>query len=273
MLLIALLLGSLGAARARAPPLVEPPGFKLVFFDDFDGATLDTTKWTALDRYVQTPWDEVCYLASEVTTSNSLLTIRTRKLAEPVECVNGGAEKTLKSFGSASGFVDTVGKFSVRDGRIEINAQLPPPTHRIWPAGWVRCARKNAARPPVAPTATLTTLTPNLAPFTNSLYPNSIIAMRASAGRLQPRLVSRGRAGRRARVRPARGGPCTRRVQPLPPPPPNSRARARNADLYESAGGYDGGGGLGANALCGSYHWGALTRTTLTRPLRPQLRP
>ena len=53
MLLIVLLLGSLGAARARAPPLVDPPGFRLVFEDDFDGATLDTTKWTALDRYVQ----------------------------------------------------------------------------------------------------------------------------------------------------------------------------------------------------------------------------
>ena len=56
-------------------------------------------------------------------------------------------------------------------------------------------------------------------------------------------------------------------------PPPLPRARAFDADLYESAGGYDGGGGLGANALCGSYHWGALTRTTLTRSLRPQLRP
>lgn len=57
MLQALLLLASFVAASANAPASTDPStnqaGYVLVWQDDFDGP-LDTTKWTALDSYVQT---------------------------------------------------------------------------------------------------------------------------------------------------------------------------------------------------------------------------
>ena len=83
---------------------------------------------------MHTQWDLVCYEASEAYVENGNLVLRTR--AQNVEC--GG-----KPFSYVSGWVDTLGKLSVRDGKVEVNAKLPPPTFRIWPSSFLISEENN----------------------------------------------------------------------------------------------------------------------------------
>jgi hypothetical protein len=147
--LAALLLSSLASvALASLPAYAAKPGFALRFEDDFAGPFLDTTYWTALDGYVQTQYDLVCYMADDVSVADSNLVIRTRVNTQT--CITGGFNPALTTttYGYTSGFVDTVGKLSVRNGRIEINAKLPEPTFRVSTRGARRAARgaRRAAR-------------------------------------------------------------------------------------------------------------------------------
>ena len=157
MLQALLLLATFVTASATAPASTDPStnqaGFRLVWQDDFDGP-LDTTKWTALDGYVQTQYDLNCYMADDVSTENGNLVLRTR--INPTVCVAGGYNplQTTQSYKYTSGKVDTVGKFSVRNGRIEMNAKLPPPTFRVWPAGWSISDKNNRDQGKCWPLAT-----------------------------------------------------------------------------------------------------------------------
>lgn len=174
--MLAILLALASGALASVPATNTRDGFTLVFEDDFLGTTLDTTKWTALNGYVQTQYDAACYMADEVYVEGGNLVIRTR--LNPTTCVVGGYNpaRTTQVYPYTSGKVDTQNKFSVRNGRIEINAKLPPPTFKVWPAGWSISEKNNRD--------------------TGTCWPLST-----------------------------------------------------EIDLYEVAGGYDGGGGLGANAM------------------------
>ena len=42
-----------------------------------------------------------------------------------------------------SGWVDTNSKLSVRDGRVEVRALLPPPTFRVWPSSFLISDKNN----------------------------------------------------------------------------------------------------------------------------------
>ena len=118
--------------RLTLPP--PPPDFNGIASQPNNG--LNSNYWTILDGYVQTQYDMACYTASNAYAENGNLVIRTR--AEKVTCVDGGVNPTnqTREYLYTSGFVDTVGKVAVRNGRVEIRAKLPPPTLRIWPAGW-----------------------------------------------------------------------------------------------------------------------------------------
>ena len=126
----------IGSCIGDLPPRADPPGFQLLFEDDFTGTSLNPKYWNVLDGYVQTQYDISCYTADNAYVENGNLVIRTR--VQRVTCVAGGFNPTqqTKEYDYASGFVDTVGKVAVRNGRVEIRAKLPPPTLRIWPAGW-----------------------------------------------------------------------------------------------------------------------------------------
>ena len=104
---------------------------------------LQTTTWTALNGYVQTQYDLVCYMADDSYTEYGNLVIRTR--VNPTTCVAGGSNpsQVTQTYKYTSGMVDTVGKRSVRNGRIEMNAKLPLPTFRVWPAGWAISTASN----------------------------------------------------------------------------------------------------------------------------------
>ena len=97
------------------------------------------------DGYVHTQFDLVCYEASEAFVENGNLVLRTRALS--VEC--GG-----KNFSWISGWVDTNGRLSVRDGKVEVRALLPPPTFRVWPASFLISEKNNRDTGQCWPTTT-----------------------------------------------------------------------------------------------------------------------
>ena len=75
---------SLLLAAAGLPPQPAYPGLALVFEDDFDAPVLNGAVWMAVDGFVQTPYAQVCYQASNVAVSNGVLVLTTR--AESVSC-------------------------------------------------------------------------------------------------------------------------------------------------------------------------------------------
>jgi hypothetical protein len=77
---------------------------------------------------VHTQFDLVCYMGSEAFVENGNLVLRTRR---------GDAFCGGKPFQYVSGWIDTQGKLSVRGGRVEVRARLPPPTFRVWPASFL----------------------------------------------------------------------------------------------------------------------------------------
>jgi hypothetical protein len=184
---IAALLASLAAADL--PPLQDTPGRTLVYEDDFlgvSGAPRSVVKtprrrvalravplhasynnraacfpppsppqpplsapnpniFNVADGYVHTQFDLVCYEASEAFVENGNLVLRTRALS--VVC--GG-----KNFSWVSGWVDTNGRLSVRDGKVEVRALLPPPTFRVWPASFLISEKNNRDTGECWPTTT-----------------------------------------------------------------------------------------------------------------------
>jgi len=168
------------AALAQLPPSPNYPGYALQYEDDFNGP-LNTAVWTAQDGYVHTQYDIVCYSAANAYTENGNLILLTKHVSPPVTCTPSSGPP--RAFSYTSGWVDTVGKLSVRDGIVEIRAALPPPSFRMWPSGFLISDQNKHDT-----------------------------------------------------------GLCW----PL----------ATEIDMYEVAGGFDGGGGLGSNAMCASYHWG-----------------
>jgi beta-glucanase (GH16 family) len=137
-LALALGLGLVSAVRAAddapgsktAPPKLERPGWTLTFHDEFDGSTLDTSKW--LDRY----WhgrthsnNEQQYYAPdgyEVRDGSLRLIARRREM--------GGMPYT-------SGMVCGFDRFAQEYGRFEIRAKFPP-GKGMWPAFWLLPADK-----------------------------------------------------------------------------------------------------------------------------------
>jgi beta-glucanase (GH16 family) len=106
------------------PPVVE---FQLVFEDNFDGDTLDASKWN-IDEGDGCP--DLCgwgnnelqvYSADNVSVSNGLLRIEGRREADGTY---------------TSGRLNTQGKFDFRYGRIEVSARIPS-GQGTWPAIWL----------------------------------------------------------------------------------------------------------------------------------------
>ncbi|MBM3854927.1 MAG: glycoside hydrolase family 16 protein [Verrucomicrobia bacterium] len=118
--------GSPATAEATAPP-----GWRLVWQDEFNGARLDTTKWNVLLRE-QSKHDEFqYYLPDEVYVERGLLRIRSR-------------ERSYGAMKYTSGRLDTRGKLAPVYGRFEIRAKLPV-GKGLWPAHWLYPQHRNWA--------------------------------------------------------------------------------------------------------------------------------
>lgn len=135
------LLALLASASAMGlPPQPSYPGLTLAYEDDFNAPSLNGAVFTAVDGFVQTPYAQVCYLAQNMAVRDGLLVLTTR--AQDVQCTFHDTGE-LKPFTFTSGWVDTHGKFSVKDGLVEVSSRLPPAVERIWPAAWVIDAANN----------------------------------------------------------------------------------------------------------------------------------
>jgi beta-glucanase (GH16 family) len=140
-----LLLGlAAGLAAARAittsAPVTQmsqepPPGNgRLIFEDDFNGRTLDRTKWRpnwlgANPRALTKPVSSVqlnCYDPAQVRQADGALQLTVRKLP----CKVRG-----RTFPYRSGLVESEGKFSFTYGYMEARMWLPAGAG-MWPAFW-----------------------------------------------------------------------------------------------------------------------------------------
>jgi len=95
----------------------------LFWSDEFNGRTLDETKWTALDQPSPRNNELEYYTPEDVYLSNGSLVIRSQKRA-------------YKGLQYTSGLVNSTGKFSTTYGRWEIRAKIPY-GNGLWPAHWL----------------------------------------------------------------------------------------------------------------------------------------
>lgn len=111
----------------------------VIFFDDFTGSSLDTTKWTIIQRHGEYAQSETeCNTAQEVSVANSQLTITTA--AQATSCGDFNTDGTVRhapqSWPYASGDVQWT-NFNFTYGTLEVRAQFPPQATGVWPAIWM----------------------------------------------------------------------------------------------------------------------------------------
>ena len=100
-----------------------PPGWTLVWQDEFNGKTLDLKKWNVLTREQSKHFELQYYLPDEAYLENGSLRLRSRQ----------------RDFGEqkyTSGRVSTDKRFAQTYGRFEIRGKLPV-GKGIWPAYWL----------------------------------------------------------------------------------------------------------------------------------------
>jgi beta-glucanase (GH16 family) len=135
-------------ARGEPSAGAELPedGWRLVWSDEFGGASLDRSRWAA--RHHSTFGDGNLELAclmdrpENVRVADGVLTVTARRETEPVRCGDeddrfpGGRSYT-------TGFVETRGLAQFEYGRFEVRARLPVAhgtSKGLWPAFWLRPA-------------------------------------------------------------------------------------------------------------------------------------
>jgi hypothetical protein len=125
-------LGLQAVTTTTTTTLSEPPGWSLLWSDEFDGADLDTTVWTPYhSTYGHANEELQCHTPDNVAVSGGTLEITA--LRQDSTCPNGAR----RAF--SSGFVSTreTGRYFPRFGRFEIRARVPH-GQGLWPAFWLR---------------------------------------------------------------------------------------------------------------------------------------
>ncbi|WP_188113239.1 glycoside hydrolase family 16 protein [Nocardioides humilatus] len=95
------------------------------FVDDFNGTTLDTTKWIVQEtQKTGFRTDQTCYTASDknVRVGDGLLTLTARDEGAKFNCQNAFGDFWTRYTG---GMIGTKGKFGQAFGRFEVRAKLP----------------------------------------------------------------------------------------------------------------------------------------------------
>ncbi|MES1159517.1 MAG: glycoside hydrolase family 16 protein, partial [Bacteroidota bacterium] len=117
-----------GAADASDPP---PAKGKIVFFDDFSGATLDRSKWNAEVTGMHVTGELQAYVDSAATIylENNMLVLHPRY-------TEGFVTKDGQKFDFISGRVNTKSKFDFKYGTAEARIKVSEGTG-LWPAWWM----------------------------------------------------------------------------------------------------------------------------------------
>lgn len=122
------------AATLNPASSYTPAGYALNWSDEFNGTTLDTTKWTAqFDNYGAGNLELQCNTPRPQNVSVSGGLLRIIALRETIACPGGG------TYNYTSGHLNTKGKFAQSMGYYEMRAKLPP-GKGFWPAWWMRPA-------------------------------------------------------------------------------------------------------------------------------------
>ena len=123
-------------ATTPTTPAPSTDGWKLTWADEFNGTSLDTSKWNYDGSTFGDGNKEIaCLRPSNVTVGNGTMKITAKheqnvcpNETRPAEFPNG------RPWSSAS--INTSGKFSQAEGRFEIRAKLPKGAG-FWPAYWM----------------------------------------------------------------------------------------------------------------------------------------
>jgi len=110
-------------ALAKEGALAKKAGWHMIWHDEFEGDSIDLSKWRVEDAALVKNNELQYYTPEEVYVHDGVLTLRSSKQEM------GSREYT-------SGLVETKGKFSFQYGRVEIRAKLPK-GRGIWPAHWM----------------------------------------------------------------------------------------------------------------------------------------
>jgi beta-glucanase (GH16 family) len=136
-----LLVGATSPQEQVLAPL-EGAGWQLVWADEFDGPTLDRTKWTPeVSCWGGGNYERQCYTdrPANITVEGGMLLLKARKErftgpARPPEIADNPNPSQTQSH--TSGKVRTIGKHAWRYGRIEVRAKVPA-GQGTWPAVWM----------------------------------------------------------------------------------------------------------------------------------------
>lgn len=120
--------------------MAEPPaslsGWTKVFSDEFEGTSLDKSKWNPTYNWGHTHNHRAYCVEENVSVNDGKLVIKgeaKRHPEAPASCSNGGKTYSLDY---TSGAIDTQHKFKIRYGYIEGRFKMPAQLG-TWPAFWM----------------------------------------------------------------------------------------------------------------------------------------
>jgi len=117
---------------SNVDPLASSSGANVIFYDNFAGTSLDTTKWQVITRHGEYAQNETeCNVPSMVTVNNGL-TITTE--AQSASC--GDYFNTASSWPYITGDIQWP-TFNFTYGTVSIYAKFPSSNTNLWPATWM----------------------------------------------------------------------------------------------------------------------------------------
>ena len=121
-----------------------PDGWKMIFNDEFDGTSLDTSKWSYDEGFLldendinTAGWGNQeleYYTRDNVSVKEGALNINMKKQLKEFTQKNDSSKKATAQY--SSGKITTKDKFSVKYGRVDFRAKMPIGTG-VWPAMWM----------------------------------------------------------------------------------------------------------------------------------------
>lgn len=121
-----------------------PAGWKMIFNDEFDGASLDTSKWSYDEGFLlkeddinTAGWGNQeleYYTRDNVSVKDGALNILMKKQSKVFTEKGDPSKKATAQY--SSGKITTKDKFSVKYGRVDFRAKMPTGTG-VWPAMWM----------------------------------------------------------------------------------------------------------------------------------------
>ncbi len=106
--------------------------WSLIWQDEFDGPTIDTSKWRVEDLHLIKNNELQYYAPDDVYFEDGHLVLRSQ---QRTYC-GYDEDAQWRCFNYTSGLVESKNLFATAYGRIEVRAQLPS-TQGIWPAHWM----------------------------------------------------------------------------------------------------------------------------------------